>query len=189
MDAPTPQSAIPQPAAPQTAAPQPASPAAQAPEQPAPNRVLLSWQAPEFVYYEKDTKWFVYGGLVLLFLIAAAAVLQQWLMIVVILALAAVIVQHARREPRTLEYKITEHGVETGEKFHPYNELKSFWIIYNPPVKTLYIESTKRLIPQIQVQLADQDPTQIRQALHSRIPEQEKRTEDWLDSFGRLIRF
>jgi hypothetical protein len=170
------------------AAPQPQAAPAQ-PAQPVADRVLLQWQAPEFVYYEKDTKWFVYGGLVVILLIAASALLQQWLMIVVILALAAVVYQHARREPRTLDYQITLLGLKLGERFHPYNELKTFWIIYNPPVSVLYVESTRRLIPLLQIQLGELDPLRVKQALQGHLPEQEKRTEDWLDSFARIIRF
>lgn len=149
---------------------------------------IIVWQAKEFTEYERDHRWYVGAGIVGGLLVVASLFLHQWLAAVVFVLATFVVLKHADDQPRTLTYTIGNLGITTGEKFRPYNELRSFGIIYKPPVKTLTIQTTSRFKPLIKIHLADLDPTAVREALKNYLPEQPKETEDFLDKFSRFIR-
>ena len=89
-----------------------------------------------------------------------------------------------------MEYVITTMGIQVGERFYPYSQLKAFWVIYQPPVRTLNLQLTKRLSPQVVIQLGETDPVSVKSALSKRLPEETKRaSEDPIDRLARLVRF
>src|SRR3990167_134160 len=142
---------------------------------------LLKWRAAEYPFYEKGSGWFVAAGVLTLALILGALLLREWLMALVIAALAAVVYQHANRPPRELDYAITNLGIQAGERLYAYNELKSFWVIYQPPVQTLNLALTRRFAPLVTIQLTGADPVQVKELLKKHLPEEEKQHEEWID--------
>jgi hypothetical protein len=153
------------------------------------NEPLLRWQAPEFLFFEKDRKWFLLAALAGVGVLGVALFFRQWIAALLVLATGAVVYQHAGRAPREMEYVITKLGVQVGEKLYPYNQLKSFWLIYEPPVRTLNLQMTRRLAPQVVIQLGDTDPVSVKSVLSKHIPEEPRRGEDWIDRLARLVRF
>jgi hypothetical protein len=153
------------------------------------NDPLLRWHAPEYMFQEKGSGWFIVAALVAILIIIGSLFLRQWLLAGVIVALSAVVYQHANRAPRELDYTITKMGVQVGERLYSYNELKSFWVVYHPPVQTLNLALTKRLAPLLIIQLADTDPASVKDILKEHLPEEDRHQEDWIDRLTRLARF
>ncbi len=153
------------------------------------DQYITSWVAPEFYYHEKSTWWhiIVYGAL--LSLIVVSAFLAQWIAILVFLLLGVIIYQYADIKPRDVEIILTNVGVKVGEKFYPYNEIATFWVIFDPPVKHLNFQLTKRFSPVISLQLENMDPTLVKEVLREHILEDPNRKEDLIDVFSRFIRF
>ncbi|MEX1112837.1 MAG: hypothetical protein WD603_02040 [Patescibacteria group bacterium] len=151
-------------------------------------RPLLAWQTREFQEFDRNRRWYVIALVFGAALVAGALVLQQWLAAAVFALATYVVVRHADDKPRLLSVAISKIGVEIGGTFHPYSELKTFWIIYKPPVKTLTLQSTSRFRPLIKVNLEDVDPLAVQDTLKDHLPEQQKQTEDFIDKFSRWIR-
>jgi hypothetical protein len=149
---------------------------------------ILAWEAQEFTQYERNSHWYVFAGLTGGLLVVACLFLHQWLAAVVFVLATFVVMKHADDEPRTLTYSINKLGVQVGDRFLPYNELKAYWLIYNPPVRTLTLQSTSRLRPLVKIDLGEVDPLTVREAFRPYLPEQTKQTEDFLDKFSRFIR-
>lgn len=149
---------------------------------------ILVWEAQEFLEYDRDKRWYVIAGVIGALLVVAALLLRQWLAAVVFALATYVVIQRAGDKPRTFTYGISKLGIQVNQTFIPYNELRAFWVIYKPPVKTLTFQRVSKFKPLIKVHLADVDPLAVKNVLKTYLPEETKRDEDFLDKLGRLIR-
>lgn len=93
------------------------------------------------------------------------------------------------KQPRTVTCKIRTQGVQVNKDLYLYENLRSFWIFYDPPYhQELSIRSRKSLVNFIRVPLGDEDPVKIRKLLLQFLPE--RRQEMSLgEAVGRLIGF
>lgn len=149
--------------------------------------VLLAWQSTKEVR-EKDKKWFFLVGSVILFPIAYSVWTKDWFILIIIAILLPVLYFHSKN--RTVEnaaYKITPLGVYENEKFYPFAEIHSFWIVFNEKVRTLNIIFMKKYLPQLTIDISNIDPLKIRAVLGKKVPEQEKRGESMVDYLIRLF--
>jgi len=150
---------------------------------------LIGWETPEFVQYQRSRKWFLVAILVFAILVIFALITKQWLMAAVIIVSGVVIFMFTQQKPKTVPFAISHAGITFGNRFYPYSEIKSFWIVYEPRVKTINFEMTRRLSTIITVQLLEQDPLPIRKFLKKYIPEEKSRGEEFSDRISRLLRF
>lgn len=149
---------------------------------------ILVWDAKEFAEYARGSRWYWLVGAVGVLAAIGMLFFRQWTAAAVFLLATYVVIQHADDKPRQLTYSITKLGVNVGDKFYPYNELKMFWLIYKPPVKTLTLQTINRFRPLVKIDLAELDPLAVRNALQEYLPEDTKHEEDFLDRFSRFIR-
>ncbi|NTU69653.1 hypothetical protein HGB13_02385 [bacterium] len=153
------------------------------------DNAIYSWDAPEFLYHEKSALWhvFVYTSIAALTLLMVF--LKQWFSIPVFLLIGVLVFQYAEVKPKHISVTITNLGIVVGDKFFPFSEIKSFWVLYNPPLKQLNFELTKRFSPVISVLIEGTDPVIIKDLLAPHIIEDDTRTEDLVDRVIRFIRF
>ncbi len=180
-----------------------AQPAA-APEAPAAplntEQPIMVWEAKEYAEYDRNHRWYlavgIIGAVLTVGMLLDAAFFSHGLreslssvLVAVVFALATyVVMKHADDPARTITYSITKLGVHVGGKFRPYNELKAFWIIYKPPVSTLYLQTVNRFHPLIKIDLGDVDPLAVKNVLKEYLPEEQKHEEDFIEKFSRMIR-
>lgn len=149
----------------------------------------LEWVAPEFVKYKREKSWFILPGLVALALIIIAIILKNFLFTVGIIIAAFIVYFYAVKEPRKIKFSISGKGIQVDNQIFPFENLKSFWIFYNPPeIKELSVRSKKMFIPYIKLPLGDQNPAEIRKLLLRFIPER-KHQESMVDTWARRLRF
>jgi hypothetical protein len=153
------------------------------------NDIIYSWAAPEFLYHKKSLSWHLAVYSVILLLVGVMFILKQWFAIPVFLLIAVLIYQYAEVKPRNVDVAITRLGIMVGEKFYPFSEIRVFWILYNPPLKQLNFELTKRFSPVISVSLKGVDSGSVKDILSINIVEDDTRTEDLMDRMIRFIRF
>ena len=150
---------------------------------------LISWKAPEFIFHKKSLAWHASIIIFNVMIITILALMKQWLSIPVFLLLGFLLFKYAEVKPRMIEIGISNIGVKVGDNFYPYNRLKSFWLVYEPPIKTLNFETTKRFTSLISIQLEDADPFLIKSILKDHILEELERTEDFIGKIARLLKF
>ena len=149
----------------------------------------LEWVASEFIKYKRDKSWFILPGLVALALAVIAIILKNFLFTVGIIIAAFVIYLYAVKEPRKIKFSISGKGIQIDKQIFPFEDLKSFWIFYNPPeIKELSVRSKKMFIPYIKLPLGDQNPAEVRKLLLRFIPER-KHQESAVDTWTRRLRF
>ncbi len=149
----------------------------------------VEWQAPEYEFYAKSNDWFWSLGVITAALFIGTLLLNNILFAVLILMAGFSLALYAFRRSRVINFSIGPKGVQIEKNIYPYENLKSFWINYDPPYKKeLILESKKVIIPQIVIMLGDVDPEKIREILLNFLKE-EKREESLIDGIFKLLRF
>ncbi len=148
----------------------------------------IEWRTPEYQYHAKGKEWMVYLGLISGLLFLSGLWFKNYLFSLFIgLSFFAVTV-YAFRKPKIIKVLIDRQGVKINNSLYQYENLSSFWIFYNPPIKELSLRSKKMTMPYLKIPLADQDPTKIRKFLIKYLPEKKHR-ESLTEEFARRLKF
>ncbi|MBI4281765.1 hypothetical protein HY625_02995 [Candidatus Uhrbacteria bacterium] len=156
---------------------------------PSQNVSPLEWEFSEFVQHERGTVWYfcmtlIAGGLVLWSLFTG-----NFLFALIIILVAALFIIYEQRGPRTMVCHIDDDGITVNGILHPYKEMKDFRIVYEPPVKVLYVIFQSMLQPRLTIALADQNPLAIRERLQKNVLEDiEQDGETLSDLLSRLFK-
>ena len=149
----------------------------------------IEWIAPEFEQYEKSKSWFITTGLIAGALFLLAIFTKNLLFALMIALVYFVISTYASKNPREIKLAITPKGIKIEKTLYDFENLRSFWLFYDPPeVKELSIRSKKTIMPYIKIPLGEQDPVEVRQMLIKYLPER-KHKESLVDNLVRQIRF
>lgn len=149
----------------------------------------IEWTAPEFEKYKKSKSWFVWLGFLALVFIIIALLLKNFLFLILIALAAFAVYLYATKEPRKIKFSISGKGIQVDQNIYKFEDLKSFWIFYEPPeIKELSLRSKKTFMPYIKIPLADQDPVKVRKLLLKFLPER-KHKESIIDEWARKSRF
>ncbi len=153
------------------------------------NKNQIEWTAPEFEQYQKSKSWYIITGAIagILFLIA---IFTKNLLFALMVALSYfIITTYASKKPREIKLAITPKGIKIEKTLYSFENLRSFWLFYDPPeVKELSLRSKKSIMPYIKLPLGEQDPIEIRQVLIKYLPEK-KHKESLTDNLARQIKF
>jgi len=149
----------------------------------------LKWSAPEFTHYNKDKSWFIITGLIAGGLFLWALSTKNLLFALLIGLSYFSITVFALKKPREINLAITAKGIEIDKTFYEFDNLKSFWIFYEPPqIKELSLRSKKTIMPYIKIPLGEQNPVEVRQTLLKYLPER-RHKESLIDNLARSLRF
>ncbi len=152
------------------------------------NDVLFHWQAPEYEMIRGDRKWYLYLSLVLIVIIGYAVFTNSPIMAITFILIGVVEYIYINKEPRTLTFKITPEGVFAGNELYPFENIKSFWIFYEPPhVRVISLHTKGHLLPYVHIPVHDEDPVKVREILLQYLPE-EKHEMRFVDTLERLLR-
>jgi len=152
-------------------------------------QTYFAWSFPEFNQHERSKRWYIWAGVAILFLLIFSIYTADYLFAIIVI-ISSLIILLFQRSSNRVEFKITEDGVIVNNNFFDYQELKNFYIIYQPPeIKSLYFESKSILRPRIPVSLEDQNPVKIREVLLKHLEEDlEKEKEPISEQFSRMFK-
>ena len=153
------------------------------------DEVLYNWQTQEFQKYNFESSKLLLLAVAGIALLIYALVTANYLFVVFIIMAAVVIYIFDKKEPATIDVSITKEGIIIGDKSLTYAEdLKTFWILYNPPeVKTLNFDRQQLLFPNISLQVEDENPLKIRELLLRYLPEDMEREEHFSEKAARKL--
>ena len=153
-------------------------------------RTLFEWSVPEYSRYERGKLWYAAAIAAGCLLLLYAFRTGNFLFAVIISMFGVIMFLNGVQEPRQVRFALTERGIIWGGKYHPYIDVKSFWIVYQPPeVKNLYLEFNSALSPRLQVPLLDENPLEVREALKKVVREDVTRVDEPLSDFlGRVLK-
>ena len=149
---------------------------------------FLEWEAYEFPYWKKSREWYIAIGIFSCSLLAMSILTGNFLLGVMAPLIFFLLMIYGAKRPRRLHYAITSLGVKIGNRFWRFNELNSFWILYEPEVKEILIANKALLTPKLTLPLDDQDPNELRRLFMKFLPEKQHE-ESLVDIFMRRLKF
>ncbi len=156
---------------------------------PLPSIPAVEWSASEYIAHEKSAGWyaafFAGGGLLV---VIVFAVTRDYLASLVVLLACAAISVYAGRKPATNRYIVDEKGVKVEEKFHPYSEFRSFSIVEEGGIDSIWLKSLKRFSPPVVMYFSPEDGDRIIDVIANFLPNEEHEL-DAIDRFSKRMRF
>lgn len=152
-------------------------------------RVVYQWTINEYEKGNRSRRWLIVMSVLGVAMVAFAIATANYLFALIIILFGIVLYLHELQEPLTVPFALTDVGIILGKKFYRYSEIKTFWIIYNPPLsKTLYFSLDNLIRHRLQVPLLDYDPRPIRDHLAQFMEEDLDQEEEPLtDQWARLL--
>lgn len=149
----------------------------------------ISWQSPEFLQYKRGLAWKLTALVSILAFAALGYLYLSWTFSLAIVTFAIVYYLLDRKDPKILEVVVSDIGIKVGSRKYPYSKIQGFWIIYNPPyVSTLNLRIKGNALHDVEIQLVNQNPAEIRELLLDKIPEYEGKEESFIDILLSLLR-
>lgn len=156
---------------------------------PAFDKALIIFRAPEYLHHEKSLVWFVVAGLIALILVVYGLMSDGWTFSIAVIVFAGAYYSFSRHKPPVVDIKISKMGIKIGGHAFPYNRLKIFWIVYDPPfVNKLYLRTNSALHPDIFVSLENADVCEVRRVLSKHLAELTNKHEPFSDTLVRLFK-
>ncbi len=153
-------------------------------------KTLAKWEFPEFIKYQYSKTWYITTGVIVVALLIYSIVDANILFTFIIILITITLIIIKKREPKKLKFLITEEGILLEHKLYLWNEIKNFWVLYEPPkIKTLYFEFNSLHLPRLPIPLEDENPLHVREALLDFVEENiEKEGEPISDSLSRNLK-
>lgn len=151
---------------------------------------LAEWKFSEYVKYERSPAWYVGLGIIEVAVIIYSILSKNFLFALIAILVGLILVLHSRQEPAELYCRIFEDGIQVGSKFYEWDDIRKFWLVYEPPnIKLLHIDLKSIFMPDFSVPLNNQNPLEIRQILKTYLVEDlERRYETLSDRMNRWLR-
>lgn len=151
------------------------------------DRVLFEWSAPSFIKNERGLGWYLLAALIVLGIIGYSAWQRDWFVIGIVIVVTGILFWYLHAIiPHDVTYKLTPMGIFIDERFSPFAEMHSFWLVYNEKVKNLYLVFRKKYLPALVINVEKVDPLILKGYLLKKLPEQEDRGENLIDCFIRI---
>jgi len=152
--------------------------------------IIVSWVFPEYVKYHRTSIWYFWFSVISLGFLSYSLIKLNFFLAVIVILFASIIFLHDMKEPMNISFHLGENGIILGNKMFDYQDLGSFWIVYEPlTIKKLYLEFNSLWKPPLAIPLTTQDPLRIREFLISKLKENiERDSEPLSDQFGRLLK-
>lgn len=153
-------------------------------------KILKQWDFLEFEKPYRSKSWYLWMGIIAMALLIYSVVTVNFLFAVIIIIAAITLLNKYRHEPQQVRLTIAEDGLELENRFHPWEVIKNFYMIYKPPeVTNLYFDFKSVTKPRLTIPLAKENPVEIRKILSTYIEEDlEKENEPFSEALSRRLK-
>ena len=149
----------------------------------------VEWRASEFVHHDKSSSWYIVLGVVALVVaVLIYLITRDFISVAVIVFGSLLFGIYAGRQPRQLEYRVDNRGVQIGQKYYGFDNFKSFSIASEGAFSSIVFMPLKRFSPMITIYFPPEDEDSIVNILAVSIPYEEYKL-DAVDRLMKSIRF
>lgn len=150
---------------------------------------IISWEAPEFIYYKKNTSWYIMLIVIGLALIGAFYFMDNLLAIGVVVFAIVVIFIISKQKPKNRLCKLSKDTITIENKSYPIADFKSFFITYTQEIPVLHFERTKKISTPINMLLVNIEEKKVVDFLKLFLPENQNPTLPMSDTFSNWFKF
>lgn len=150
---------------------------------------LMQWNASEFIDHQKDVSWFVPLFVVVIAITAVVYLLSKDILATLVILLGGItFATFAKKKPQTLTYSLLPTTIKVGTKTYSYDDFRTFSIVQEGALLSVFLEPVKRFIPPLSIYFAPEDGERIFDTLAGHIPHQERQP-DLIERLMHKIRF
>ena len=153
--------------------------------------LIMYWTMDEFHRHERSNLWYVFFLIIGIGLILFAVLSSNYVFAVLLIVIGTYMILRHFRDPEDVPVIILTTGVAIGNHYHTWDEVKDFWVAYDPPeVRKLYIDFNRNREPYVSIDLPeDMDPNEVREVMLEFAEENQNRKEESLtDYVSRLYK-
>ncbi len=88
----------------------------------------------------------------------------------VVIVVAVIFAFAAARKPRELQYLVNDHGIRIDKKDYPYQNFRSFAVVQEEGIESIWFMPLKRFMPIISIYFAPEDGDKIVDVLNQSLP-------------------
>ena len=147
----------------------------------------ITWQAEEYIVPGRNTWWYVGLFAVATALCVLAVFLNWWTFLALVIVCVVAILTSTFRPPRTINYTLTNEGLNEGERLHKYEDYKAFGILQEGTHYSAILIPKKRFGLSTKVYFPKTSGEVIVDALGAHLPMQEVKL-DFLDKIVNFLR-
>jgi len=151
---------------------------------------LHSWTFPEYTNPDRNKKWYIWASIIFFFLLIYSILTANFLFGLIIIMVTILMFAYHHKKEETIEFSILNSGVQINNQVINFNEIKKFWIVYEPPaVKNLYFTTKSLVKPNIVIPLQNENPLKIRETLKKYLEEDlEQEGESTAEALERILK-
>ncbi|MEA3322847.1 MAG: hypothetical protein U9Q12_01365 [Patescibacteria group bacterium] len=149
--------------------------------------VLVHWRGPDFERYPHSKRWYTWISLAVAAIIFYALWTDSIIMAIVFVLIWLVGYLQLSQQPKVIDFAVTYDGILVGDEMYPFEEIKSFWIFYEPPhTRIISLRMKGHLRPYLHIPLHQIDPVLVHEGMIEFIPE-ERQEQSGIDVVERLL--
>lgn len=150
-------------------------------------KIEATWEAPEYIHYEKKVDWYWALGIITIATSIATFIYGNVLFGVFIIIAGSSLAIFAHRKPEMIVYTISEEGIQIGKFYFPYRTIKAFWIDNEPHPRELVLHTDRSILPHVTVPVPENVDTQgLRSFLKRFLKEEEMHEPGFHKVFDRI---
>ncbi len=152
----------------------------------------IKWEVPEFRKPQRGKNWYIIAGtltfLMIFFSFFSLSLRplglyflgshNNFLFALIIIISASIMIVGESREAKMIKVKISQEGLNLGNNFYDYDDLKNFCVVYKPKdsIKQLYFEFKNSAKFRLSIPLRSLNPLEVRNFLVRYLEEDLERT-------------
>lgn len=156
-----------------------------------PQTRAINWTASEFVLHDKSALWYmgiILSGIGISAITYFISARKDVLAPIIVLVATIIFAVYASRKPRELNYELDGGGLKIDQKLYPYAQFRSFSVIQEDGIESVWFLPLKRFNPGLTIYFAPEDRDKIVDVLSQYLPV-EPRQPDPIDRLLHKIRF
>ncbi|MBQ9020115.1 hypothetical protein IJ096_02225 [Candidatus Saccharibacteria bacterium] len=151
------------------------------------NKILVEWEAEEYVARDKNAGWYV-GLIVVGLLLVAFSIWLRWYTFTALVVVAVIaLLVYSLRPPRRIHYALDNEGLVEGERLFKYDDFKSFGVMRDGAHFAIVLIPRKRFSPAVTVYFPEVQGEKIVDVFGMRLPMEEVKL-DFLDKIVKGLR-
>ncbi len=149
----------------------------------------VSWTASEYIAHEKGANWYLMLGLASFVLVIIVFVLTRDIFASVAVAIACLLLGiYSGRKPQTISYVLDRSGILVGEKLHSFAAFKSFSVVEEGMINSIWLKPLKRFAPLVVMYFPPDQGDEIVDVLSNYLPHEDREL-DAIDRASKRMRF
>lgn len=147
---------------------------------------LLQWQTLEFEPREIGRNFYLGTGVFLLATIVYALATNSPIMAITFILIGIMGFITLEQDPKMLRCAIVKDGVIVEKELYAFENIESFWIVYEEDERYISLKTTGKLTPFVHIPLGDENPVTVREILVEYATE-EKHDPTLIDTIGKML--